>query len=106
MTSPTSGVDIAPAGRGECPTGKVQFSTRKQARVARSKTARGELNIYRCPSCGWLHLGHLPQYVRDGTVGKDDWLAAKSKPARPRRRKKNFTPADLARIVNNREDAS
>lgn len=106
MTSPTSGIETPPAGRGECPSGKVQFATRKQARVARSKTARGELNIYRCPACGWLHLGHMPKRVRNGSIDKDAWLAVKDKPAKPRARKPKFSPADMARIVNNREDSA
>lgn len=68
----TGGTYTPPAGRGSCPTGKVQFATRKQARWGRRDGAT--LSVYRCTDCDWWHLGHLPQRVRNGAVDKDAWL--------------------------------
>lgn len=78
MTSPTSGTYVPPPSRGGCSTGKVGFSTRKQARSARRKVPTGDpLGVYRCPECTRFHLGHRPQQVRNGVVGKDVWLRTK-----------------------------
>jgi hypothetical protein len=77
MTSPTSGTYTPAPARGDCPSGKVQFATRKQAKVTRKWRGLKGLAIYRCEACGWLHLGHLPSRVRNGEVDKDAWLRAK-----------------------------
>lgn len=76
MTSPTSGTYTPSPARGDCPTGKVQFATRKQAKATRQYRALKGIAVYRC-ECGWYHLGHLPARVRNGEVGKDAWLRAK-----------------------------
>lgn len=76
MTSPTSGTYVPAPARGDCPSGKVQFATRKQARRG-AKFRAVRLAAYRCGDCGWWHLGHLPERVRNGEVDKDAWLRAK-----------------------------
>jgi len=65
--------------RGACPSGKVQYANRKQAKIARARhpRSRTKLRVYRCPDCGWVHLGHQPDNVRNGTYDKADWLAGK-----------------------------
>lgn len=67
----------APSGAGgTCPvTGKVSFESRRAAKVWRARIpgARGQLNVYRCPHCGFLHLGHMPRDVRNGTWDKATW---------------------------------
>lgn len=75
MTSPTSGAFTLPPARGSCPTGKVQFASRKSARRYRRKMGSGPVSAYRC-DCGWFHLGHLPARVRTGEVDKAEWLRA------------------------------
>lgn len=78
MTSPTSGTYTPPPGRGRCPTGKVCFATRKQARQSRRKVSSSDpIGIYRCPACDWFHLGHKPQRVRNGEIDKSAWLRTK-----------------------------
>lgn len=76
MTSPTSGTYTPAPARGDCPSGKVQFATRKQARRGtRYRAAR--MSAYRCERCGWWHAGHLPVRVRNGDVDKAAWLRVK-----------------------------
>lgn len=65
-----------PPARGACPSDKVQYASRKQARAYRRKLGSGPVSIYRCPACGWWHMGHLPTRVRRGEVDKQAWLAA------------------------------
>lgn len=65
----------APA-RGDCPTGKVQFATRKQARRGARFRSLDRLSVYRCEECAFFHLGHLPDRVRNGEVDKDAWRNA------------------------------
>jgi hypothetical protein len=67
---------IAPAGRGDCPTGKVQYSTRRQAKSSARRRNRTDLAAYPCDQCDWFHLGHKPQRVRNGDIDKNAWLAA------------------------------
>lgn len=64
----------APA-RGDCPSGKVQYASRKQARRDASRIA-GRIGVFNCPDCDWFHLGHLPQRVRNGEIDKPAWQAA------------------------------
>lgn len=80
MTSPTSGTYTPPPAHGSCPSGKVQFATRKQARRG-AKFRAVRLSVYRCERCGWYHLGHLPDRVRNGEVDKGAWLRAKGEGA-------------------------
>lgn len=75
MTSPT-GTFVLPPARGDCTTGKVQFVSRKQARSWRKKTGTGPVGAYRCGMCGFWHLGHQPQRVRNGSIDKVAWLRA------------------------------
>jgi hypothetical protein len=75
-----SGVYIPPPARGSCPTGKVQFASRKQARRG-AKYRSISLSAYRCEDCDWWHLGHLPQRVRNGEVDKAAWLETKARNA-------------------------
>jgi hypothetical protein len=61
-------------GRQVACEGKRRYENRKQARKARNGTkTQGRLNIYRCPFCDFLHLGHLPPDVRRGETDKYDW---------------------------------
>lgn len=59
-----------------CPvTGKKSYTSKRDARSARRRHHAGaQLNVYRCTSCGFLHLGHMPQRVRSGDVEKTDWM--------------------------------
>ena len=78
MTSPTSGTYTPAPARGSCPSGKVQFATRKQARRgAKFRASLGRVSAYKCGQCAFWHLGHLPERVRNGEVDKDAWLRAK-----------------------------
>jgi hypothetical protein len=78
MSAPrTSGTYVPPPARGDCPSGKVQFATRKQARRgARFRAIKG-VGVYRCDECSWWHLGHLPDRVRNGEVDKAAWIRSK-----------------------------
>lgn len=62
---------------GSCrATGKIAFTSRREAKARRRKIPGGtKLNIYRCPACDYLHLGHMPQAVRNGQLTKPDWKA-------------------------------
>ena len=67
-----------PPGTGACPSGKLQYANRKQAKIARSHhRSRDKLRVYRCGDCGWCHLGHQPDAVRNGKLDKAAWLAGK-----------------------------
>jgi hypothetical protein len=71
-----SGTYVPPPARGDCPTGKVQFASRKQARRgARFRSVR--LSAYDCDQCAFWHLGHLPTRVRNGEIDKDAWIRSK-----------------------------
>lgn len=73
--------------RGDCATGKVQYATRKQARQAARKMPGGtRCRTFPCPRCGWFHVGHVPQRVRNGEVEKAAWLKATRKKKRRARR--------------------
>ncbi len=77
MTSPTSGTYTPAPARGDCPSGKVQFATRKQAKRGRRFRGLTDVRAYRCGDCAFWHLGHVPQRVRNGEVDKSAWLRAK-----------------------------
>lgn len=81
MTSPTSSTHRLAPARGSCPTGKVQFATRKSARRYRRKMGSGPVSVYDCPECEFFHLGHLPARVRTGEVDKAEWLRATGRSA-------------------------
>lgn len=68
---------VLPPARGDCPTGKVQFANRKQARRAARAMQDSALGVYDCPRCDNWHIGHMPERVRRGEVDKAAWLAAK-----------------------------
>lgn len=104
MTSPTSGTYVPRPARGDCPTGKVQYSKRKQAKARAREMNDSALGVYRCGDCDWFHVGHRPQRVRNGEVDKAAWLGrgAAVVPTGPR----PFTPADMARLAGRREQAS
>jgi hypothetical protein len=87
--------NLIPAGRGNCPSHKVAYASRAQAKKSARKHQDKSLGVYRCLDCDWFHLGHKPQRVRNGEIDKDDWLAATTKPKTP-------TPADIARIAARR----
>lgn len=99
---------IAPAGRGDCPTGKVQYSTRGQAKGSARRRNDNTLSAYRCAQCDWFHLGHKPQRVRNGEVDKAAWIDAIGPKSRRRRPAvtdpASFTPTDMARLVGRREE--
>ncbi len=67
------GAYIPLPSRGDCPTRKVEFATRKQARAAAKSMNDSALGVYRCPDCEWFHVGHLPQRVRNGDVDRREW---------------------------------
>ena len=67
-----------------CRTGKVQYWNRKQARAKAKRLHDNALGAYKCPYCGWFHIGHKPDHVRNGEVDKDAWLNA----TRPKRRRR------------------
>jgi len=101
----SSGTHTPGSARGDCRSDKVQYPTRKEARHAARHLPGEKLGTYRCPFCGWFHVGHIPQRVRAGEVDKSAWLDSKSR----KRRKKAppaFTPSDLARIIANRKQES
>lgn len=70
---------VPPPARGDCPTRKVQFANRKQAKAGARNLNDSALGVYRCPSCDWFHVGHKPQRVRNGEIDKGDWLATKGR---------------------------
>src|SRR4051794_28458096 len=103
----SSGTYTPASGRGDCRSGKVQYSTRKQARQAAKHLPGERLGTYFCETCEWFHVGHMPQRVRSGLVDKDAWLDSKSrKRRRVRKSAAKFTPSDLARIVANKKQES
>ncbi len=60
---------------------KWKFYTRAEARRARRNLYGrrrghhdGPLSIYRCPTCDFYHLGHLPARVRNGALDKDRYV--------------------------------
>lgn len=71
---------LVPAGRNGCPSHKVAYATRAQAKKSARRHQDKTLGVYRCPDCDWFHLGHKPQCVRNGELDKADWLAATRKP--------------------------
>ena len=55
----------------KCACGKVRYRTRADAKVALRRDYPGErMNVYECD--GWLHIGHLPRDVVNGTMTRDD----------------------------------
>lgn len=44
--------------------GKVRYLTHADACTVLSRLNRRELNAYRCPHCGWYHIGHIQAKVR------------------------------------------
>lgn len=57
---------------------KVKYDTKADARRVRKRMfgrghVDGKLNAYRCQFCGWWHLGHMPQAVRNGQLNKASW---------------------------------
>lgn len=76
--TPTSGAYIPAPARGDCPSGKVQYASRKQAKAWAKKAHRAgdPMGAYPCGDCGWFHIGHKPTRVRNGEVDKDAWLRA------------------------------
>lgn len=75
MTARNTGTYVPAPARGACPSGKIQFASRKQARRNRRRIADSSLSAYLCPECGWFHLGHQPKTVRRGTYDKAKWQA-------------------------------
>lgn len=58
--------------------GKRCYDTKRRARQGRRRTNaddRQHLSIYRCPFCGFYHLGHLPARVREGRYDRQDYRA-------------------------------
>jgi hypothetical protein len=68
---------VPPPAPGNCPSGKWQYANKRQARNARRRLNDTSLRIYRCPDYSWLHIGHIPQRVRNGDIDKAAWLASK-----------------------------
>lgn len=71
-----NGTYALPPARGNCPSGKVQFATRKQAKVTAKRANDRTSRVYDCDLCGFFHNGHVPQRVRNGDIDKAAWLAA------------------------------
>ncbi len=65
--------------RTQC--GKFAYATIAAAEAAARHTRpdRGDPSDwphpYACDRCGWFHVGHLPQPVRDGLCTRDEWFA-------------------------------
>ena len=66
-------------GKTGCPTGKVGFPNRKEARKAARRipdrqTQRGHLTAYFCDQemCGMWHVGHLPWQVEKGNMPRSE----------------------------------
>lgn len=58
--------------------GKIRYLDKGAARKARRKMmgagkVHGKLSAYVCDFCGFYHLGHMPQSVRNGRFDKSDW---------------------------------
>lgn len=48
--------------------GKYRFDSKKRAKVEakrREQIGQGRMNPYRCPHCGFFHLGHKPPSPAD-----------------------------------------
>ena len=65
---------VLPPGSGGCSSGKLQFSNRKQAKQAISRIGDKTMRAYHCVECGWIHMGHAPKAVANGTLDKKEWL--------------------------------
>lgn len=53
---------------------KAQYDSKRAARTARRSIQTSEhLSIYRCPFCGYYHLGHKPKAVRSGEITREEW---------------------------------
>jgi hypothetical protein len=74
-------VYVPPPARGSCPSGKVQFASRKQARKGARFRSLSGLSVFKCDRCEFFHLGHLPQRVRNGEIDKAAWLETKARNA-------------------------
>lgn len=53
-----------------CPTGKVRYWSRNDAKKARVQMRDRGLNAYDCPLCDFWHLGRLPARVKHGKEGR------------------------------------
>lgn len=53
-----------------CPTGKVRYWTRTEAKNARAQFRDRGLNAYDCALCDFWHLGRLPARVKHGKEGR------------------------------------
>lgn len=61
-----------------CSSGKRAWMGRADAKSAANQAARNgldKLRPYQCPECGLWHIGHLPQAVLRGEVGRSDYYA-------------------------------
>lgn len=53
--------------------GKIRYDTRKQAKSVARQLSRHDLAAYECD--GYFHLGHLPDFVKNGAVTRDQLLS-------------------------------
>lgn len=52
---------------------KIPYERRRGAvRARRRQPGKKGLRPYRCPTCGYWHLGHLPAAIIAGDVGRGD----------------------------------
>jgi hypothetical protein len=57
------------------PCGKWAWANRALAKRERGRLkGAGTMSLYRCPHGLGIHIGHVPQDVRNGTLDKDDYL--------------------------------
>ena len=67
--------------RPGCSTGKLGWVTRRGAKGFNNRIVRqggDRLGAYRCDECHYWHLGHLPQAVRQGIIGRTDYYNTKN----------------------------
>jgi hypothetical protein len=60
-----------------CPTGKIAFHIRSDAKRNASRMRRLGIHVrpYRCQLCDLFHLGHLPQATLTGAMSASDVYA-------------------------------
>lgn len=59
-----------------CPTcRKWAWANRSLAKKERKRlSGGGTMSLYPCPEGRGIHIGHVPQDLRNGTLDKDDYL--------------------------------
>lgn len=65
----------------ECPTGKVAYPTRHDAKRQNKRIDGGhsKMRPYECPTCHLFHLGHLPAVVRLGDKSAEAYYGRRTR---------------------------